>query len=269
MIDRYTPRVMAELWSDEAKWGRVLDVELAVTRILAEDGIIPVEAADEMKRLASFDMEKVNEYEKTFRHDVIAFLTSTGDSLGEYKRFLHLGLTSYDVVDTGLSIALVRAGELILEKLNDLRQILIQQAEKYKNALMPGRTHGVHVEPTTLGWKVCGWVAEADRDLERLERAIDNVRVGKLSGAVGTFPNISPEQEIRVCRKLGLEVDPVSTQVIARDRHAEYLSTLTIIGGLVERIALEVRLLQHSEVEELSEPFKEDLQQCLIKKIRL
>jgi len=256
MIPRYTPKIMFDLWSDRAKWERVLEVELAVADIQAEDGIIPNEAAEEMRCRAAFDVAKIDEYEAVFRHDVIAFLHSVGDSLGEYKHYLHLGLTSYDVIDTALSIALVRAGNLILKQLRQLREVMVQQAIIHKNRLMPGRTHGVHAEPTTLGWKICGWIAEADRDVKRLQQAIDIISVGKLSGAVGTYPTITPDQEERVCARLGLKTDTISTQVIARDRHAEYLSTLALIGGLIERISLEIRLLQHSEVEELAEPFK-------------
>jgi adenylosuccinate lyase len=233
----------------------VLQVELAVTEVLAEDGIVPTEATKAMRQRARFNIAKIDEYEKITRHDLIAFLQSVGDSLGEHKRWLHFGLTSYDVIDTALGMALGEAGELIVGKLEDFRVVLARQALEHKNTLMPGRTHGVHAEPTTLGWKICGWIAEADRDLERLNRAIDNVKVGKISGAVGTFPSITPGQEERICARLGLKVDPVSTQVISRDRHAEFINTLALIGGLVERVALEVRLLQHSEVEELSEPF--------------
>ena len=256
MIARYTPKIMADLWSDQAKWNRVLEVELAAAEILAEDGIIPASASEEMRRTASFDVVKIEEHEAVFRHDVIAFLHSVGDSLGELKRYLHLGLTSYDVIDTALSMALGQAGDLIREKLTELRAALVQQAKKHKNTLMAGRTHGVHAEPTTLGWKICGWIAEADRDLRRLDESIRQIRVGKLSGAVGTYPVITPDQELRICQRLDLAVETVSTQVIARDRHAEYLSTLALVAGLIERIALEVRLLQHSEVDELSEPFK-------------
>jgi len=246
---------MSELWSDRAKWQRVLSVELAAADVLAEDGIIPTDAAAKMRKLAAFDTDKIDEYEAVVRHDLIAFLQSVGDSLGNLKRFLHLGLTSYDVIDTALSVALTEAGKMILNELKRLRKALGKQALIHKNTVMAGRTHGVHAEPTTFGWKICGWIAEADRDVVRLEAAIESVNVGKISGAVGTFPVITAEQEVRICKKLGLGVDPVSTQVIARDRHAEFLCTLAIVAGLVERIALEVRLLQHSEVEELSEPF--------------
>lgn len=255
MIPRYTPTVMADLWNDQSKWERVLEVELAVTQILAEDGIVPKDAADEIVEKAAFDLAKINEYETIVRHDVIAFLQSVGDFLGENKRWLHFGLTSYDVIDTALSMALVQAGSLIMDRLDDLREALSEQAEKHRDTIMPGRTHGVHAEIFTLGWKICGWIAEADRNIQRLERAIDTVRVGKLSGAVGSYPTITPDQEKHICRKLGLKTDTISTQVIARDRHAEFITTLALIGGMVERIALEVRLLQHSEVEELYEPF--------------
>ena len=255
MIQRYTPKIMSDLWSDHSKWERVLLVELAVADVLAEDGVIPIIAADHMRKRARFDVDKINEYEAVVRHDVIAFLQSVGDSLGEYKRWLHLGLTSYDVIDTALSIGLASAGDLIMVQLNLLRKSLAQQAVKHKNTLMAGRTHGVHAQPTTFGWKICGWLAEADRDIMRLKSAVDGIRVGKLSGAVGTYPTITPDQERRVCSRLGLRPDTISTQVIARDRHAEFITTLALIGGLVERIAIEVRLLQHSEVEELYEPF--------------
>ncbi len=255
MIPRYTPKIMSDLWSDQAKWERVLQVELAVADVLAEDEIIPIIAADQMRKLAKFDVAKIDEYEAIVRHDVIAFLQSVGDSLGEHKRWLHLGLTSYDVVDTGLSIGLSQAGDLIMSQLQNLREILGQQAVKHKDTLMPGRTHGVHAQPTTFGWKICGWIAEADRNIMRLKSATDGVRVGKLSGAVGTYPTITPDQERRVCSRLGLRPDTISTQVIARDRHAEFIATLALVGGMIERIALEIRLLQHSEVEEIFEPF--------------
>ena len=246
---------MSDLWSDDARWQRILEVELAVAEVLAADGVIPAPAAAAMRRRAKFDIAQIAQYEAVSRHDLIAFLQSVGDSLGPLKRWLHLGLTSYDVIDTALGMALGQAGGLILGQLRLLRKSLVVQAIKHSRTLMPGRTHGVHAEPTTFGWKICGWISELDRDLERIEHAISGVKVGKLSGAVGTYPHITPSQERRVLKKLGLNVDPVATQVIARDRHAEFIGTLAIIGGLVERIALEVRLLQHSEVAELAEPF--------------
>ncbi len=258
MIPRYTPKIMAELWSDRARWERALKVELAVIDIYAEDGVIPLETAAKINELADFNTEKIVEYEAVVRHDVIAFLQSIGDFVGEHKRWLHLGLTSYDVIDTALSMALTRAGALILVKLKNLRDALGKQAVIHKDTLMPGRTHGVHAETYTLGWKICNWIAEADRDIDRLDRAIETVRVGKLSGSVGAYPSITPNQEERILNALDLTPDTVSTQVIARDRHAEFLTTLALVSGLIERMTLEIRLLQHSEVEEIYEPFGKD-----------
>lgn len=256
MIERYLPTEMAQLWSERAKWERVLLVELAVADVLAEDGVIPRDAADRMRRNAAFDLDRMAAYERVTRHDLIAFLQSVGDSLGEDRRWLHLGLTSYDAIDTALSIALVRAGEMIVERLERLRQVLAEQARRHRNTLMPGRTHGMNAEVTTLGWKICGWLAEVDRDVIRMLRTVETVKVGKVSGAVGTYPHITPDQERRICERLGLLPETVSTQVIPRDRHAEFIAVLALVGGTCERIALEVRLLQHSEVEELEEPFE-------------
>lgn len=257
MIPRYTPKPMAALWSDQARYQRWLDVELAVTSILAEDGLVPTEASERMRANARFDVEAIDRYEAVSRHDVIAFTQSVGDSLGEDKRFLHLGLTSYDVVDTALSLALVEAGKMILVKLDELRAALAEQAEKHMLTLMPGRTHGVHAEPITLGWVLAGYVAECDRDKLRLSAAVDEIAVGKLSGAVGTYPSITPEQEERVLSRIGLRPEAIATQVIPRDRHAVMVCTLAVVAGLCERLALNIRLLAHSEVEELAEPFKD------------
>ncbi len=257
MISRYSPPEMANLWSDDARWNRWLDVELSVSEVLAEDGLVPMDAVARMRANASFDAAAIARYEAVSRHDVIAFTQSVGDSLGPDKRFLHMGLTSYDVVDTALSLALVEAGKLILVKLQELRDALYDQALKHKLTLMPGRTHGVHAETITFGWVLAGYVTEADRSLKRLTDAIDEVCYGKLSGAVGTYPSISPEQERRVLDRLGLKAEPIATQVIPRDRHAHYVGVLALVAGLCERLALEIRLLAHSEVEELYEPFKE------------
>jgi len=248
---------MAVLWSDEARLQRWLAVELAVTDVLAEDGIVPKEAADRMRLNARFDLEAVARYEAVARHDVIAFTQSVGDSLGPDKRYFHLGLTSYDVVDTALSMALVEAGRLILERLKALREALVAEAIKHRLTLMPGRTHGVHAEPITFGWVLCGYVAECDRDVSRLEAAVEEITTGKLSGAAGTFPAITPEQEGRVLSRLGLRPEPVATQVIPRDRHTVVVCRIAIVGTLVERLALNLRLLAHSEVEELQEHFAE------------
>lgn len=255
MIHRYTPPVMSSLWSDDARWQRWLEVELAVTDVLAEDGLVPQNAAARMRANASFDPVAIARYEAVSRHDVIAFTQSVGDSLGDDKRYLHLGLTSYDVVDTALSLALVEAGGLILGKLEELRSALIAQALRHIMTLMPGRTHGVHAEPTTFGWVLCGYIAECDRDKLRLQSAVEEVRVGKLSGAVGTYSGVTPDQERRALERLGLRPETIATQVIPRDRHTVYVCRLAIVGTLVERLALELRLLAHSEVEELTEPF--------------
>ncbi len=257
MISRYTPPEMSALWADEARWNRWLAVELEVSQVLAEDGLVPLDAVARMRANAAFDGAAIARYEAVSRHDVIAFTQSVGDSLGPDKRFLHLGLTSYDVVDTALSMALVEAGKQILTKLKNLRTALYDQSLKNKLTLMPGRTHGVHAEPITFGWVLAGYVTEADRNMARLTYAIEEVRYGKLSGAVGTYPSISPDQERRVLDRLGLNPEPIATQVIPRDRHANYVSVLALVAGFCERLALEVRLLAHSEVEELYEPFKE------------
>ncbi len=256
MISRYTPPEMSALWSDDARWNRWLAVELEVSQVLAEDGLIPSDAVARMRANAAFDGAAIARYEAVSRHDVIAFTQSVGDSLGSDKRFLHLGLTSYDIVDTALGLALVEAGRLILIKLRDLRAALCDQALKHKLTLMPGRTHGVHAESITFGWVLAGYVTEADRSLKRLTDATQEVRYGKLSGAVGTYPSISPEQERRALERLGLKPEPIATQVIPRDRHAHFVAVLALAAGLCERLALEIRLLAHSEVEEVTEPFK-------------
>ncbi|MBM3325621.1 MAG: adenylosuccinate lyase [Calditrichaeota bacterium] len=257
MIPRYTPPEMAALWSDEARYQRWLDVELAVTDILAEDGIVPTSSARRMRVNAKFDLAAIERYEAVSRHDVIAFTQSVGDSLGADKRWLHLGLTSYDVVDTALALTLVKAGELILGKLAELRSALVEQARQHKLTLMPGRTHGALAEPITLGWVLCGYIAECDRAKERLISAVKEIGVGKLSGAVGTYSAITPDQERRALERLGLKPETIATQIAPRDRHAVVVCRLAITGGLCERLALEIRLLAHSEVEELYEPFKE------------
>ncbi|MFN3820806.1 MAG: adenylosuccinate lyase [bacterium] len=261
MIARYTPKVMADLWSVEAQYQRWLKVEMSVIEVLAEDGIVPQEAARRILTLAQkerlWDIESIARYEEVFRHDMIAFLQSVGDRLGEDRRWLHLGLTSYDVVDTALSLALVQAVELILSKLQELEEALTAEAITHKETLMPGRTHGVNAEPITFGWVLCGYIAECRRHYERLLSARSEIAYGKLSGAVGTYSFITPEQEERILGRLGLKPEPVATQVIPRDRHSVLVLRLALAAGLAERLALNLRLLAHSEVEELMEPFTE------------
>jgi adenylosuccinate lyase len=255
MIERYTRPQMGAIWSLENRYKKFLDVEILASEAWAELGIVPLEAAALIAAKASFNVERINELEKETRHDVVAFTRCVAESLGEESRYFHYGLTSYDVVDTALSVLLVEAAALIRTGLQDLEEALKVQALRYKDTATVGRTHGVHAEPTSLGLKFALWLAEVRRDLDRLDRATESVRVGKLSGAVGNFAHIDPFIEEYVCEKLGLEAAPVSTQVIQRDRHAEFLSVLAIIGATLEKIALEIRNLQRTETRELEEPF--------------
>lgn len=255
MIERYTRPQMGVIWSLENRYKKFLDVEILASEAWAELGIVPLEASTLIAAKASFNVERINELEKETRHDVVAFTRCVAESLGEESRYFHYGLTSYDVVDTALSVLLVEAAALIRTGLQDLEEALKVQALRHKDTATVGRTHGVHAEPTSLGLKFALWLAEVRRDLDRLDRATESVRVGKLSGAVGNFAHIDPFIEEYVCEKLGLEAAPVSTQVIQRDRHAEFLSVLAIIGATLEKIALEIRNLQRTETRELEEPF--------------
>ncbi len=255
MIERYTGTAMGKIWSLENRYQKFLEVEILATEAWAELGVVPSEAATLIAAKASFDVKRIDELERETRHDVVAFTRCVAESLGEESRYFHYGLTSYDVVDTALSVMLVEAAALIRSGLQGLEEALKVQALRYKDTATVGRTHGVHAEPTSLGLKFALWLAEVRRDLERLERATESVRVGKLSGAVGNFAHIDPFIEEYVCEKLGLEAAPVSTQVIQRDRHAEFLSVLAIIGATLEKIALEIRNLQRTETREVEEPF--------------
>ena len=255
MIERYTRPRMGQIWSLENRYQKFLEVEIMAAAAWAEMGVIPGEAARLISENAAFDVQRIEELEKETRHDVVAFTRCVAESLGEESRYFHYGLTSYDIVDTALSVMLVEAAGLISEGLQDLEKVLIEQARRYKETPAVGRTHGVHAEPTSLGLKFALWLGEVRRDRERLERAKDAVRVGKISGAVGNFAHIDPFIEEYVCKKMGLEPAPVSTQVLQRDRHAEYVGTLAIIGATLEKMALEVRNLQRTETRELEEPF--------------
>jgi adenylosuccinate lyase len=257
MIPRYTRAEMGALWSDEARYARWLAVELAVCDVYARRGIIPAEAAERIRRQARVDGRRIEEIEARVRHDVIAFLTNLEEAIGEDSRYVHLGLTSSDVVDTALALQLVEAADRLLAGLDRLREVLRALALRHRDTVMVGRTHGVHAEPTTFGLKAAGWYAEAGRNRERLARARETVRVGKISGAVGNFAHVAPEVEAEVCRALGLEAAPVSTQILQRDRHAELVSTCAIVAGSLEKIAVEIRSLQRTEILELEEPFAE------------
>ncbi|MGH7321035.1 MAG: adenylosuccinate lyase [Candidatus Rokuibacteriota bacterium] len=257
MIRRYTRPEMGAVWSDDARYTKWLAVELAVCDAYARHGVIPVEVAARIRARARVDPRRIEEIEARVRHDVIAFLTNLEEVIGEDSRFVHVGLTSSDVVDSALALQLVEAADQLLAGVDRLRDVLRRLALRHRDTVMVGRTHGVHAEPTTFGLKVAGWYAEAGRNRERLVRAREAVRVGKISGAVGNFAHVSPEIEGEVCRDLGLEPAPVSTQIVQRDRHAEFVSTCAIVGGSLEKIATEIRGLQRTEILELEEPFAE------------
>ncbi|MFA7496887.1 MAG: adenylosuccinate lyase [Acidithiobacillus sp.] len=255
MIERYTRPEMGALWTQDAKYQAWLDVEIAACRALAARGEIPVDALAEIVSKAAFDSQRIAEIEQEVKHDVIAFLTSVAEHVGSSSRFIHVGLTSSDVVDTGFALQLKHSGTLLLEGMRRLAKALEKLAWKHKDTVMIGRSHGIHAEPITFGLKVAVWYAEAQRNHERLERAIESISAGMLSGAVGTFANIDPAVEEAVCQELGLRPELASTQVISRDRHAEFFSTLAVIGGSIEKIAVEIRHLQRTEVLEAEEPF--------------
>lgn len=259
MIDRYATPEMRALWSPEAKFDLWLEIELLVAEAQAERGEIPREAAGRLRRTARWGTpERIDEIERTeTQHDVVAFLRSVAELTGPEASFLHRGLGSSDVVDTAQAVLLVRAADLILEELARVRSVTASLADRYRGAVMAGRTHGVHAEPITFGVKVALWHAELGRSAERVRRAREAVRVGKLSGEVGTFIHSPPEIEAAVCARLGLEPAPVSSQVLDRDRHAEYLAALAILAGTVEKIATEIRSLQRTELHEVEEPFSE------------
>ena len=255
MISRYTRKEMAALWSEENKFRSWLEVELAVCDVLAEEGWIPKEAAGRIRKKARIRVKRINELEVTLRHDVVAFTTSVAEQIGDDSRYLHFGLTSTDVVDTGQALVLRQAIALIFDELEALLEVLRQKALTYRDTPTIGRTHGVHAEPTTFGMKILVWYQELRRQLERLEHARNAVVCGKISGAVGTFAHLPPQIEEKTCRRLGLPFALVSTQTLQRDRHAELMATLANIAASFEKWATEIRHLQRTEVLEASEPF--------------
>jgi adenylosuccinate lyase len=256
MIARYTLPEMAAIWSLENKFQKWLDVEIAVCEVHAEDGTIPADAVEEIKAKAAFTVERINEIEKTTDHDVIAFTTNLAENIGEAARFVHYGLTSSDVVDTANALLLKESCDVLLAKIDAMLPVLKRRAYEFKDTPQMGRTHGIHAEPTSFGLAWALWYSEMQRNRERVERAKEAVSVGKISGAVGAFAHLAPDVEERVCRRLGIKAAPVSTQVIQRDRYAEYLSTLAIIASTLEKIALQVRHWQRTEVREAQEAFK-------------
>lgn len=257
MIPRYTTAEMGRIWSNENKFTKWLEVEKAVARAQAELGFIPEKAADDICKKAKFEISKISEIETETHHDVIAFLINVSSYVGDSSKFLHYGLTSSDVVDSALSLQLLESVDVIKNKVKKLIDILKSDSKKYAHTIMVGRTHGIHAEPITLGLKFCVYAFEMARNLKRLEQAGENIGFGKISGAVGTYANISPEIEKRACSILGLKPSPVSTQVIQRDRHAQLISTLAICGASLEKIALEIRNLQRTDIREVEEPFTE------------
>jgi adenylosuccinate lyase len=262
MIARYTRPEMGRIWSDENRFRAWLEVELAASEALAEQGEVPGEAAALLREFAGFDVARIHEIEREVKHDVIAFTTAVAESMkaaghGDASRWLHYGLTSNDVVDTAQALLVKQSAELLLKGLDTLLETLKRRAFEFKDTIQIGRTHGVHAEPITFGLKLALWYDEARRDRERLARAAEEMRVGKISGAVGTFGHIGPEAEVLICRRIGLEPVPVASQVISRDRHAMFLATLAAVTALCEKIALEVRHLQRTEVREAEEPFSE------------
>jgi len=255
MIERYTRKVMGRLWEPQNRFQKWLDVEIAACEAWAELGKIPRTALATIKKKAGFDVRRIDEIEAVVKHDVIAFLTSVAEKVGPESRYVHKGLTSSDIVDTAQSLLMKEAAGIIIKDLKGLIAVLKEQAFRYKNTVCIGRSHGVHAEPMTFGLKFTLWYEEAKRNLDRMERARKVISIGKFSGAVGTFSNIPVAIEEKVCSRLGLKPEPIATQVVQRDRHAEYLSTLAIIAASIEKIVVEIRHLQRTEVLEAEEPF--------------
>jgi len=256
VIPRYTRPEMGALWTDQARFERMLDVELAVTRAQVRRGVVPEAALAVIEASAGVDPGRIAEIERTTDHDVIAFVSQVAETVGPEGRYLHLGLTSSDVVDTGLALQLRAAGELLLRDADALLTVLIRRAREEALTVQMGRTHSVHAEPTTFGLKLAGWAFETARGRERLARATDDIATGKISGPVGTYSQLPPELEAEVLGELGLHIDPVSTQIVQRDRHAAFVAAIAVVGGSLERFATEIRNLQHTEIAEVMEPFR-------------
>lgn len=255
MIERYTPECMKNLWSEQAKFERWLEVELAVMEAYEEAGMIPKGYCKRARENAQIDVDEIEKIEASVDHDVIAFIKYVTSRMGDEARYFHYGLTSSDVVDTALSMAMVKATDLILSRLYALMDSTLKLAKRYKYTPIIGRTHGVHAEPTTFGLKVLNWYYGLERAKERLEREKENISIGKISGAVGNYANVQPEIEENVCKKIGLKPAKISTQILPRDIHAGYVSTLAVMAGEFERISTEIRNLQRTEIRELQEPF--------------
>ncbi|HEY1263820.1 MAG TPA: adenylosuccinate lyase [Terriglobales bacterium] len=257
MIPRYTRPEMGRIWGDENRFRTWLAVEIAATETLSEAGIVPAEAAQAIRRRADFKVERIHKIEAEVKHDVIAFTTAVAEFVGPQSRWFHYGLTSNDVVDTAQALLVAQASKIIAADLRRLSEVLKERAWEFKNTPMVGRTHGVHAEPITFGFKIANWYSEVQRDIARFEAAAEDMRVGKFSGAVGTFAHLTPELEEKICARLGLKAAAISSQVIQRDRHAAYLATLAVIACTLDKIATEIRHLQRTEVREAEEFFSE------------
>ena len=255
MITRYTLPAMGKIWEDEFKFSTWLKIEILACEARSEFGEILAGDLKEIKEKAKFDVKRILEIEETTKHDVIAFLTNVAEYVGPASRHIHYGMTSSDILDTTLSFQMKTAGELLLDQLKELKESLKQRAVEHKNTICIGRSHGIHAEPTTMGLKFALWFEETKRNIKRLQNAIDTISVGQISGAVGTFEHLSPKVEEYVCKKMNLKSARVSTQVIQRDRHAEFMGTLAVIGSTLEKISVEIRHLQRTEVLEAEEYF--------------
>ena len=255
MISRYTRPEMGRIWENENRFAKWLKVEIAACEAMADEGIVPQGALEIIKSKASFQVERILEIEEVTKHDVIAFLTNVAENVGPDSRYIHLGLTSSDILDTSFALLLKEAIEMIIRDVGDFMEVIKKKALEHKYTLMIGRSHGVHAEPITLGLKLACWYSEMGRNLKRLHNACDVISYGKMSGAVGTFANVSPLIEAKALKQLGLKPADISTQIIQRDRHAEYFTSLAILAGTLEKIAVEIRHLQRTEVLEVEEPF--------------
>jgi adenylosuccinate lyase len=256
MIEKYSRPEMNTVWSEKSKYDKWLKVEIAACEAWSDLGAVPKEALAEIKK-AKYDIQRMNEIIVETHHDVTAFLKAVAETIGEESRYIHYGLTSSDIVDTGLSLQLVEASDILIKGVDGLIKVIEEQAKKHKKTVMVGRTHGVHAEPTTFGLKMALWVAEMRRNAVRLAQAKETIAVGKISGAVGTYATVPPRVEELVCENLGISAEPVSNQVVQRDRHAQFVTTLALIGSSLEKFAQEIRALQKTETLEVEEPFEE------------
>ncbi|GAB4365643.1 MAG: adenylosuccinate lyase [Calditrichia bacterium] len=255
MIERYSLPEIKRIWEDENKYRIWLEIEILACEALAKLGKIPADALEEIRTKANFDVNRILEIENTVHHDVIAFLTNVAEYVGPASRYIHYGMTSSDILDTTLAVQMKQAGQLILEKLQSLKHVLAERSREFKDTVMVGRTHGIHAEPITFGLKLALWYSDTRLNIERLNQALSTISVGQISGAVGTYDHLDPQVEKYVCEKLNLQPAPISNQIIQRDRHAEFLNTLALIGAGLEKIAVEIRHLQKTEVLEVEEPF--------------